>query len=79
MSKSSQIVDDVLQLAGGVAGIASDIKGQIENDVRARVEEIAARMDLVPREDLERVEAILDTMEQRIKALEEQLNGNKEE
>ena len=73
MSNSSKVLDDVAQLAGGVVGIASGMKEQIENDIKARVEEMATRLDLVPREDLERVEAIVKAMEERITDLEAKL------
>ena len=73
MSNSSKVLDDVAQLAGGVVGIASGMKEQIENDIKARVEEMATRLDLVPREDLERVEAIVKAMEERITNLEAKL------
>ena len=59
MSKPSQIADDIAQLAGGAAGLLSGVQQQIRDDIKARVEEMATRMDLVPREDLDRVEALL--------------------
>lgn len=73
MTKSSKVLDDMAQLAGGVVGIASGMKEQVENDIKARVEEMATRLDLVPREDLERVEAIVKAMEERITDLEAKL------
>lgn len=66
MSKPSQIVDDIAQLAGGAAGLLSSVQKQIRDDITARVEEMATKLDLVPREDLDRVEALLE------KALNEQ-------
>lgn len=66
MSKPSQIIDDIAQLAGGAAGLLSSVQQQIRDDITARVEEMATKLDLVPREDLDRVEALLE------KALNEQ-------
>lgn len=66
MTKSSKIMDDIAQLAGGAAGLLSGVQQQIRDDIKARVEEMATRLDLVPREDLERVEGMLE------KALAEQ-------
>ncbi|HPF78920.1 MAG TPA: accessory factor UbiK family protein [Alphaproteobacteria bacterium] len=66
MTKSSQLMDDIAQLAGGAAGLLSGVQQQIRDDIKARVEEMATRLDLVPREDFERVEALLE------KALAEQ-------
>ena len=77
MSKPSQIIDDITQLAGGAAGVLGNLRQQIHDDVKARVEEIAERLNLVPREDLDRVEAMLakalteqKEMAERLDALE---------
>ncbi len=59
MIKGAKIIDDIVQMAGGAAGVLGSVQEQIRNDVKTRVEDIAAQMDLVPREDLERVEARL--------------------
>lgn len=63
MSKSnfepSKIVDDIAQLAGGAAGLLSGVQQQIRDDITARVEEMATRLDLVPREDFDRLEGML--------------------
>ena len=66
MSKPDQIIDDIAQLAGGAAGLLSGVQQQIRDDIKARVEEMAANLDLVPRDEFERVEAMLE------KALQEQ-------
>jgi len=58
MLKKTDILDDIAKVAGGAAGTL--IRQQIKNDVKARVEEVAMRLDLVPREDLDRVEALLE-------------------
>jgi BMFP domain-containing protein YqiC len=70
MEKPSQIIDDLAKLAGGAAGIAGSMQQQIRNDIKARIDEMAERMDLVPREDFERLEALTKTLEARIVELE---------
>lgn len=60
MKDKSDIFDDITKLAGGAAGTLNSVRMQIKNDVKARVEEVATRLDLVPREDLDRVEALLE-------------------
>ena len=77
MTKSNKIVEDLTQLAGSAAGIMNDVRQQVRDDVKARVEELAGRMDLVPREDLEIIEAKLDKdmgdiaeLQKRLDALE---------
>ncbi len=59
MTKPTELLGDIAQLAGGAAGLLGGAGQQIRDDIKARVEDIADRMDLVPREDLERVEALL--------------------
>jgi len=51
--------DDVARMAGGAAGLAADMSRQIREEMRVRFDELAQRMDLVPREDFERLEAML--------------------
>jgi len=47
------------RLAGGTVGIASGITHNIRAEIKSRVDEIVDRLDLVPRADLDRLEAIL--------------------
>ena len=77
MSKPSELIDDLAQMAGGAAGLFSSAGQQMRDDIKARVEEMATRLDLVPREDLDRVEALLEKalndqkeMKARLDALE---------
>ena len=57
--KPVKILDDLAQMAGGAVSIASNLRTQIHQDIKARVEEMADRLDLVPREDFERLETML--------------------
>lgn len=66
MSKPAQIIDDIAQLAGGATGILGGAGQHLRDDIKARVEDMADRLNLVPRADLDRVEALLN------KALAEQ-------
>jgi len=70
MKDTSHIIDDLAKLAGGAAGIAGSVQQQIRNDIKARVDEVAERMDLVPREDYERLEGLVKSLEARITELE---------
>lgn len=77
-------MDDLAQLAGGAAGLLSSVQQQMREDVKTRVEEMATKLDLVPREDFERVEALLNKaledqkqMKERLKNLEDALEKNK--
>lgn len=81
MSRQEKILDDLARLAGGTVGILGDAKKQAASVLRAHIDEWAQDMDLVPREDFEKLEAMLaqsrqeqDAMNKRIEALEAALN-----
>lgn len=80
MTKPTEILGDIAQLASGAAGLLGNAGQQIRDDIKARVEDMADKMDLVPREDLDRVEALLNKAIQEQKdilARLEKLEGNK--
>lgn len=67
------------RVAGGTVTALSSLRQQINAEIRARVNEIATRLDWVPRDEFERVEVMLkearikqENMEKRISALEKQ-------
>lgn len=77
MSNSNKIIDDITQLAGGAAGLLSGVQQQVRDDMKARIGEMAVDMDLVPRDEFERVEALLqkalsdsEDMKKRLEKLE---------
>ena len=79
-----KVLDDIARMAGGGASVISGVGRQIKEDMRTRLEEIAMRLDLVPREDFEKLETMIaaykheqNQMLQRIEALETQLKTTK--
>ena len=68
-------MDDLAQLAGGAAGLLSSVQQQMRDDVKNRVEEMATKLDLVPREDFERVEALLNKALEDQKQMQERLDA----
>jgi len=77
MQKREKIMDDMARLAGGTVGIVSGISHNIRAEIKSRVDEVVDRLDLVPRADLDRVEAMLqetrkqhDDLKLRIEKLE---------
>lgn len=77
MGPDPKILDDIAKVAGGAVNILSGLQQQIREEIKSRVDDMAARMDLVPREDLERAEAMIvklrkrqDEFESRLAALE---------
>lgn len=61
--------DDLSRVAGGAMNVFSALREQVLGDIKARVDEAAARMDLVPREDFERLEAQVKALQKRIDEL----------
>lgn len=70
MKPDPRIFDDLTRMAGGAMNVFSGIREQILNDVRTRMDDMAARMDLIPREDFDRLEAQVKALQKRIDALE---------
>jgi BMFP domain-containing protein YqiC len=74
MSPDPKFLDDIARVAGGALNVAGGIKQQIREDIQIRVEEIASKMDLVPREDLDHAMAMIADLQKRIEKLEKQQN-----
>lgn len=77
MFARDKILDDIARVAGGSVSVLAGLRQQISEDIRTRVDEMAQRMDLVPRADFERLETLLiqareeqAAMEKRVAALE---------
>ena len=69
MKPDPKIFDDLSRVAGGALNVFSAFREQILNDIKARVDEAAERMNLVPREDFERLEARVDALQKKLDAL----------
>ena len=84
MSTKEKILDDMARMAGGAIGTIGNIRGQMKEEIRLRVDEMALRLDLVSREDFERVEDLLkqarieqDALRARIEKLEQNITPSK--
>ncbi|MFK7839078.1 MAG: accessory factor UbiK family protein [Bdellovibrionales bacterium] len=84
MRKREKILDDAARFAGGTIGVASGISHNIRAEIKARIDEIADHLDLVPREDLDRMEIMLQEtrkqngdLEKRLEALEKNTSKKK--
>ena len=80
MHAREKILDDVARVAGGAVSAFTSLRRQVKDEVRARIDELAQRLDLVPREDFERVELMMfkareeqARIAERLAALEAQL------
>lgn len=63
IQSKNKIFDDIARVAGGAVSIASGLSKQVKEEIRARVDEMALKLDLVPREDFERLEARVEALE----------------
>lgn len=68
-----RFLDDIARVAGGAVNIVSGLQQQLREDLRCRVDDLADKADLVPREDLERAEAMILNLRQRVDSLEARL------
>jgi BMFP domain-containing protein YqiC len=67
--------DDLARVAGGAVNVFSGLQEQIRNDIRARVEEMATRMDLVPRDELDMAKATIEKMRKRMDDMDQRLSA----
>lgn len=64
-----KIFDDLARVAGGAMNVFSSLREQILSEVKVRVEEVASKMDLVPREDFDRLEMQVRALQKKIDTL----------
>ncbi len=74
MIAKEKILDDIARMAGGGASIISGLGKQFREDMRARLDDLAVRLDLVPRDDFERLETLLSAALEHIESLEKRLD-----
>jgi len=77
-----KLIDDLTRMATGALGSFSEVRHQVKSMVRQRVDQIIADMDMVTREEFERVEALAarardrqEELEQRVAELEAKLGA----
>ncbi len=75
MKPDPKLFDDIARMAGGAVNILSGVQQQVQSEIKTRIDELAARLDLVPREDLDRAEARIAKLEKNMAALMERLDG----
>lgn len=71
-------ISDLARMAGGGASLMSGVGRSLREELKSRAEDMASRLNLVPREDFESVQAGLDhalkeieSLKARIKKLED--------
>lgn len=73
MRRREKVLDDIARLAGGVAGFAHTTKTQIRQDIKERIDNLALEMDLVPRSEFERLEAVLTETRKQLETLQQEI------
>ena len=68
--RDNRLFDDIAKVAGGAAGLLASVRQQAAEEIKARIDDIADRADLVPRAELERVEAMVKALQKRVETLE---------
>ncbi|MCB9965095.1 MAG: accessory factor UbiK family protein [Rhodospirillales bacterium] len=81
---SGRVMDELAKMAGGTVSVATQVNAQIRQELRSRAEDLADRLDLVPRAEFDRVEEMLkacrlqqEALEKRVAALEKSLKNKK--
>ena len=79
-----KLFEDMTKLASSGASVLVGMRKQIKDEIRSHMDDMAMRMDLVPREDFERLEDMLkearqiqDEQNKRIETLEKALKAQK--
>ena len=70
-----RFLDDIARVAGGAVNILSGVGQQAKEEAKSRLEDVAQRLDLVPRADLDRAEAAIEKLRARVDALEKRLTA----
>ena len=73
MLKGRKILDDAAMLAGGAMNLLSAGRAQVKRGARDRVAVLAERLDLVPREDFERMEVLVVRLREEQESLKKRL------
>jgi len=69
MRAKEKVLDDLAQVAGGTINVLSGFTQNIREDIKARINETADRLDWVPREDFERLEMRVAALEKTLEDL----------
>jgi len=73
MSSREKIIDDVARVAGGAVGVLSDAGREAKAIIRSKVDTLAQDMDLVPKEDYEVLESMVEALRSEQDELKERI------
>ncbi len=75
MNPDQKILDDLARMAGGAVNIFSGLQQQFREEMRSRFDSMAANMDLIPREDFDRLAVTVRDLTRHVQALEKRLEN----
>ena len=70
-----KILDDLARMAGGAVNVFSGLQEQIRNDIRTRMDEMASRLDLVPRDEMDQAKAMIEKLRRQVQEMEQRLDS----
>ena len=59
MSRREKIIDDLARAAGETVGLVNGLASEAKSTIRAKIDTVAQSINLVPREDFDRLELML--------------------
>ena len=65
--------DNIAGVIGGVAGVVSEMRTQIKQDIKSRVQHAADQANLASLEDVQRLEDMLNALDKRVGEIEKNL------
>lgn len=77
MSAREKIIDDLARLAGGTVSIVSNARNNAREDVKSRIDDLALRLELVPRSEFERLELVLQETRKQLEDLQKEVEALK--
>lgn len=75
MVSREKILDDLARIAGDAATFLGEAGKQANENFRSRLDSLALKLDLVPREDFERLELVVETQRAEIEELKRRLSA----
>lgn len=73
MQTENRLFDDIARVAGGAFGIVAGLRNEVEDLVRQRLERYFAELDVVPREEFDVLQAMLEKARRKQEALEKRV------
>lgn len=69
MRTKEKVLDDLAHIAGGAINIVNSINQNIREEAKTHADNVAQRLDLIAREDFDRLEAKVEALEKRLKEI----------